>query len=61
MAACTARRGTLPLSLSSGGAIGSPTTRCTFTGLMNLAPLPIARSVPPIPTGTIGTCTFAAA
>ena len=34
--------------------MGSPITITIFTGRMNLAPLGMAASVPPSPTGTIG-------
>ena len=37
-----------------GASIGSPTTTTTFTGRIILAPLPMALSEPPMPTGTIG-------
>src|SRR5581483_1777875 len=48
----TARRDPRP---AGGGAIGSPTTRATRTGRSPLAPFGMARSDPPMPTGTIGT------
>ena len=39
---------------------GLPTTTCSLRGRMNLAPFGIARSEPPMPTGTIGTPAFTA-
>ena len=40
--------------------IGLPMTTCSLRGRMNFAPFGIARSEPPIPTGTIGTPAFTA-
>ena len=58
---CTARRdGRSAPAAGAGGSRGAPTTIVTFTGLIILEPLGMARSEPPMPTGRIGTCVRAA-
>ena len=54
MSSRTARRGTRPWILAGGG-IGSPMTATTRRGRGTLAPTGRALTVPPSPTGTIGT------
>ena len=55
MSLCTAWRGARPPGPGAGGSMGGPTTTCTFTGLMKRAPLGMAASELPMPTGTMGT------
>jgi hypothetical protein len=40
--------------------MGSPTTIEILTGRIPLAPFGMAPSLPPMPTGTMGTCSLAA-
>jgi hypothetical protein len=55
----TASRWARPLRFV-GGTIGAPISTCTLRGKMNFAPFGIARSLPAMPTGTIGTPAFTA-
>ena len=43
-----------------GGSSGGPITSTSFEGLSSFDPFGIMASDPPMPTGTIGTCVFAA-
>ena len=56
----TALRGTRPFSVGAGAGIGSPMTSTSFERCRNLAPFGIMASLPPMPTGTIGTRVLAA-